>query len=177
LDADGKLVIHVPTQLNPQHRDVRYRIEARVTDAGNREISGTNAVIATYGTFQVGISADSYVYQKDETINVTVVAKDYEGHPIQTALHAELMHWHWYGYGNTNRPQEDVIESHDVPTLVDGTARVTFQAKEAGGFHLRVTAETPEKREVNQISWIWVSSAGENWWGGGQERQIRMVAD
>jgi len=60
---------------------VRYRIEARVTDAGNREISGTNAVIATYGTFQVGISADSYVYQKDETINATAVAKDYEGTP------------------------------------------------------------------------------------------------
>jgi hypothetical protein len=40
LGPDGKLEIHVPTQLNGQHRDVRYRIEARVTDAGNREISG-----------------------------------------------------------------------------------------------------------------------------------------
>src|SRR2546427_8346836 len=36
---------------------------------------------------------------------------------------------------------------------------------------------SPEKREVNQASWIWVSGAGENWWGGGQERQIRIVAD
>jgi len=177
LGADGKLEIRVPTQLNGQHRDVRYRIEARVTDAGNREISGMNAVIATYGTFQVGISADSYVYQKDETINATVVAKDYDGHPVQTSAHAELVRWRWYGYGNYHRSQEDVIESQDVRTQADGTARVAFQAKEAGGFHLRVTAETPEKREVNQASWIWVSGAGENWWGGGQERQIRIVAD
>src|SRR6266403_941999 len=177
LGADGKLEIRVPTQLNGQHRDVRYRIEARVTDAGNREISGMNAVIATYGTFQVGISADSYVYQKDETINATVVAKDYDGHPVQTSAHAELVRWRWYGYGNYHRSQEGVIESQDVRTQADGTARVAFQAKEAGGFHLRVTAETPEKREVNQASWIWVSGAGENWWGGGQERQIRIVAD
>ena len=177
LGADGKLEIRVPTQLNGQHRDVRYRIEARVTDAGNREISGMNAVIATYGTFQVGISADSYVYQKDETINATVVAKDYDGHPVQTSAHAELVRWRWYGHGNYHRSQEDVIESQDVRTQADGTARVAFQAKEAGGFHLRVTAETPEKREVNQASWIWVSGAGENWWGGGQERQIRIVAD
>ncbi len=177
LGADGKLVIHVPTQLSGQHRDVRYRIEARVTDAGNREISGMNAVIATYGTFQLGISADSYVYQKDETINATAVARDYDGHPVQTAVHAELVRWRWYGYGNVNRPPEDVIESQDVRTQADGTARVAFQAKEAGSFHLRVRAETPEKREVNQISWIWVSGAGENWWGGGQERQIRLVAD
>jgi len=177
LGADGKLEIHVPTQLNGQHRDARYRIEARVTDAGNREISGVNAVIATYGTFQVGISADSYVYQKDETINATAVARDYDGHPVQTAVHVELVRWRWYGYGNNYRSQEDVIESQDVRTQADGTARVTFQAKEAGSFHLRVTAETPEKREVNQASWIWISGAGENWWGGGQDRQIRMVAD
>ncbi len=177
LGADGKLVIQVPTQLNGQHRDVRYRIEARVTDAGNREIAGTNAVIATYGSFQVGISPDSYVYQKEETINATAVARDYDGHPVQTAVHAELVRWRWYGYRNTDRSHEDVVESQDVRTQADGTARVTFQAKEAGSFHLRVTAETPEKREVNQISWIWISGAGENWWGGGQERQIRMVAD
>ena len=177
LGADGKLVIHVPTQLNGQHRDMRYRIEARVTDAGNREIAGTNAVIATFGSFQVGISADSYVYQKDETINATAVAKDYDGHAIQAAVHAELVRWRWYGYGNTDRSREDVVESQDVRTQADGTARVTFQAKEAGSFHLRVTAETPEKREVNEVSWIWISGAGESWWGGGQERQIRMVAD
>jgi alpha-2-macroglobulin len=177
LGADGKLEIRISTQLNAQHRDVRYRIEARVTDAGNREISGVNALIATYGTFQVGISADSYVYQKDETINATAVAKDYDGHPVQTAVHAELVRWRWYGYGNNYRSQEDVIESQDVRTQADGTARVTFQAKEAGSFHLRVTAATPERREVNQVSWIWISGAGQNWWGGGQERPIRMVAD
>ncbi len=177
LGADGKLEIHIPTQLNAQHRDVRYRIEARVTDAANREISGTNAIIATYGSFLVGISADSYVYQKDDTINATAVAKDYDGHPVQTAVHAELVRWHWYGYGNTYKPQEDVVDSQDVRTQADGTARVTFQGKEAGSFHLRVTAETPEKREVNEVSWLWVTGAGDNWWGGGQERQIRMVAD
>src|SRR5260370_1585215 len=177
LGADGKLVIHVPAQPNGQHRDAPYRIDARVTDAGNREIAGTNAVIATYGSFQVGISPDSYVYQKGETINATALARDYDGHPVQTAVHSEVVRRRWYGYGTTDRSHEDVVGSQDVRTQADGTARVTFQAKEAGSFHLRVTAETAEKREVNQISWIWISGAGENWWGGGQERQIRMVAD
>src|SRR5260370_31912694 len=105
------------------------------------------------------------------------VEREYGGHRGESGVDAELVGWRWYGYGNMNRSQEDVIESQDVHTQADGTARVTFQAKEAGSFHLRVTAETPEKREVNEISWIWVSGAGENWWVGGQERQIRMVAD
>src|SRR5260370_27240069 len=48
LGADGKLVIQVPTQLNGRQREARYRTETRVTDAGHREIAGTNAVHATY---------------------------------------------------------------------------------------------------------------------------------
>jgi len=67
-------------------------------------------------------------------------------------VHAELVRWRWYGYRNNYRSQEDVIESRDVRTQATGPREFTFQAKEAGSFHLRVTAETPEKREVNQVS-------------------------
>jgi uncharacterized protein YfaS (alpha-2-macroglobulin family) len=176
LGADGKLVIQVPTRLDGQHHDVRYRIEARVTDAANREIAGHNVVIATYGSFQVGVSPDSYVYQKEEAINATVVARDYEGHGVQTAFHVELVRWHWYGYNYADRSREEVVDSQNVQSQADGTARATFKAKEAGSFHVRVTAQTPEKREVWAMAWIWVTGAGEAWWGG-QERQIRMVAD
>jgi hypothetical protein len=55
----------LPTRVDkePQRRAV-YRIEARVTDAANREIDGHNSPsIATYGSFQVGVSPDSYVYK------------------------------------------------------------------------------------------------------------------
>ena len=177
LGADGKLVIQVPTRLDAQHHDVRYRIEARVTDAANREIAGYNAVIVTYGTFQVGVSPDSYLYQKDETINATAVARDYEGHGVQTTFHVELVRWRWYFSRYGSQSSDEVVDSQDVQSQPDGTARATFRAKEAGSFHIRVKAQTPEKREVWATSWIWVTGAGEAWWGGDQQRQIRMVAD
>ena len=56
LDADGKLIVHIPTKPDDRHRDLRYRIEARVTDDANREISGVNFVVATYGAFALGVS-------------------------------------------------------------------------------------------------------------------------
>ncbi len=68
LDGEGKLKIRIPSSLNERHNDVRYRIEARVTDEGNREIARYNAVIATYGSFQVGVSTESYLYENGETI-------------------------------------------------------------------------------------------------------------
>jgi uncharacterized protein YfaS (alpha-2-macroglobulin family) len=174
LDADGKLKIQIPTRIDQHHNDVRYRIEARVTDAGNREIAGYNAVIATYGSFAVGISAESYVYQVGETIHATAVAKDYDGKPVQTAVHVELVRGYWW-YRSGNQ-QETILDARDATTGADGTALVTFNAKEAGNLYLRVKAQTPEQREVQGNGYLWITSTANNWWGT-ENRAIRMVAD
>lgn len=174
LDADGKLKVRIPTRVDGQHHDFRYRIEARVTDAGNREIAGHNAVIATYGTFQVGISGESYVYQVGDSIRATAIAKDYDGNPVQTAIHVELVRGYWW-YGNGNQ-KETVLDRRDTTTGPDGTVLVTFNAKEAGSLYLRVKAQTPEKRQVQGETFLWITSTNNDWWGG-QNREIRMVAD
>jgi uncharacterized protein YfaS (alpha-2-macroglobulin family) len=174
LDADGKLKVRIPTRVDGQHHDVRYRIEARVTDAGNREISGHNAVIATYGSFAVGIAAESYVYQAGESVRATAVARDYDGKPVQTAVRVELVRGYWYY--NAGNQRETVLDSRDAITGPDGTAVVTFKVKEAGSLSLRVKALTPEKREVQASTYLWITSTDNDWWGG-QNREIRMVAD
>ena len=172
LDADGKLKIQIPTRVDEHKLDVRYRIEARVMDEGNREISGYNSVIATYGSFQAGISAESYVYQKGESIHATAVAKDYDGNPVRTPIHVELVKNRYY----LNNSESTTVESLDTQTGADGTAGVAFQANDTGSFILRVTARTPENRDVTGTTWVWVSSSNENWWGG-ENRQIRMIPD
>jgi alpha-2-macroglobulin len=174
LDADGKLKVQIPTRIDQHHNDVRYRIEARVTDAGNREIAGYNAVIATYGSFAVGISAESYIYQVGETIHATAVAKDYDGKPVQTAVHVELVRGYWW-YRSGNQ-QETILDARDATTGPDGTALVTFNAKEAGNLYLRVKAQTPEQREVQANGYLWITSTANNWWGT-ENREIRMVTD
>ncbi len=45
LDADGKLAITLPTPVSEHKYDFVYRIEARVTDQANREITGRGHVI------------------------------------------------------------------------------------------------------------------------------------
>lgn len=177
LDADGKLKVRIPTRLDEHHRDVRYRIEARVTDAANREIAGHNAVTATYGTFQVGISGESYVYQVGDSIRATAIARDYDGKPVSTSVRVELIRGYWWYYSRYNNTQrETVLDSQEAQTGPDGTASVTFKAKEAGSLFLRVQAHTPEGREVQASTYVWITSSDMNWWGG-ENREIRMVAD
>ncbi len=172
LDANGQLQIRIPTRADKDHQDMVYRIEARVTDAANREIDGHTAVIATYGSFQVGISPENYVYKAGDTIRATAVAKDYDGNPIQTAVHVVLV------TQSSTDPQNPgvTVESHDAQTAADGTAVVTFAARDAGDFVLRVSARTPEKRTVNGDSWLWITGAAENWWSG-DTKGFRIIPD
>src|SRR5262249_3299900 len=51
LDANGTAEISVPVALDEHGNDYSLRIEARVTDASSREVSGATVVNATYGAF------------------------------------------------------------------------------------------------------------------------------
>jgi uncharacterized protein YfaS (alpha-2-macroglobulin family) len=172
LDADGRLKIRVLTSLNERRYDVRYRIEARVTDEGNREISGRNAVIATYGSFMVGVSTETYFFQRGETIRATVSAKDYDGKPIRTPVRVELIRGN---YWNPSR-QESVLAAQNVETDQTGSVSVQIPTQETGGLSLRVTAHTPEGRDATGRTWIWIPTSDQNW-GQAESREIRMLAD
>ena len=95
LDADGKLTIDFPTTVSEHKTDYRYRVEARVTDAGKREIAGRGCVIATYGSFVVNARPDRYFYQPGSTAAITVEARDYDSKPVRTRIHVELLRWNW----------------------------------------------------------------------------------
>lgn len=173
LDANGRLKITIPTKVdNKEKRDYVYRIEARVTDESRREIAGHNAVTATYGSFQIGVQSDKYLYQLGENINLTAVAKDYDGKPIQTAFHADLIRSRYY---SSNEP-ETILESTDAQTGKDGTATFTFHAKEYGS-KVRVTAKTPENRVVEGDTWMWIASPGYSGWGDQRQQQVQIIPD
>ena len=93
LDAEGKLAIDFPTTVSEHKTDYRYRVEARVTDAGKREIVGRGSVIATYGSFVVNARPDRYFYQPGGNAAITVEARDYDFKPVRTRIHVELFRW------------------------------------------------------------------------------------
>ena len=173
LDANGRLVVTIPTKVhNKEKIDVDYRIEARVTDAANREVAGHNALLATYGTFRLTASTTSYIYRVGDSIPVTVQALDYEKHPVQTDLKVELLR-HKYGQEDTT------IYTGSAKTGADGYARFNLPASESGnGTVLRVSAITPKRREVEARNWLWIVGKHESTWGGeGNEQQLQVIAD
>ncbi len=170
LDANGLLQIEVPTRVDSKHQDEVYRIEARVTDAGNREISGRGFAIATYGSFFLTAEPNSYVYSKGSTATVTVNAQDYDKKPIQTSFKVEMNRWNW------RKGEGPVVTTSQGQTDASGKAQIKLTIPDSGEFRVLVSANTPENRQVQATTYLWAPGDSSLWYGTEQER-IQIVAD
>jgi uncharacterized protein YfaS (alpha-2-macroglobulin family) len=173
LDADGKLTISVPTTVSDHRFDFNYRIEARVTDQGNREISGRGWVLATYGSIVLNVTPERYFYPAGSRARFTVQARDYESKPVQTHAHVELQLW------NPRQTDKwDTKATAEVDVGADGSGVATINLPPQGGeYRLRATARTPEGRDVQDDGYVWVSGAGWNDFGRSQNRTVQIVPD
>ncbi|HEV3198406.1 MAG TPA: MG2 domain-containing protein [Bryobacteraceae bacterium] len=175
LDGDGKLNINVETAVSDRKFDYIYRVEARVTDQANREISGKGWVVASYGSFAVNVSPDRYFYQPGSKAELTVDARDYDNKPVATRAHVEVSEWYW-----RDTSKHPVKASTDVDTGPNGSApgEINLPA-EGGSYRVRVTAHTPEGRDVEADSYLWVSG-GSRWESDFESRpnkDIQIIPD
>ncbi|ABF39931.1 alpha-2-macroglobulin-like protein [Candidatus Koribacter versatilis Ellin345] len=170
LDANGRLTITIPTNVEEKYKnDVDYRVEARVTDAANREIPGHNGFLATYGAFHLSVEGQSYVYKQGETGQFTVKALDYDKKPVSTPVHVEMLK---YKYGQ----EDQVIQKTDVTTGADGLAHFTLPLSDASEYTIRVKSPSAG-RELQASTWLWVAGKNETTWAEGEARNLQFVAD
>ena len=175
LDANGRLTVNVPTALDGKQNDQDYRIEARVTDAANREVSGHSTVLATYGSFRVSVEPTSYVVQGGQPVRVKVTAQDYDGKPVQTPVHIQVNLEKWDS--SERKMTETPASNGDSTTGADGTVLVDLPLGNAGSGSFKVTAsaQTPEKRTVVGQTWVWMWNGAGEWFN--QNTQAQIVAD
>ncbi|MGD0363248.1 MAG: MG2 domain-containing protein [Bryobacteraceae bacterium] len=172
LDADGKLTITLPTAISERKQDFIYRVEARVTDPANREITGRGWVIATYGSFAVNAEPERYFYLPGAAAGMAVEARDYDHRPVRTPVRVELLSWKYRDKG-----PGQVKAAESAVTGADGNARVTMQLpREGGSYRLRVTAHTPEGRDVESYAFLWISG-GSSEFESGPNRTVPIVLD
>ena len=123
LDANGQLTVTLPTRIDPKHTDQDYRIEARVTDAANREVAGHSTVLATYGSFRVSVEPTT-MSPRPVSPRAERTAQDYDGKPVQTRVHIAAVLEKWDSV--THERTDTDAGSKDAVTASDGTALVNL---------------------------------------------------
>ncbi len=174
LDADGRLTINLPTAVDDKREDQDYRIEARVTDAANREVAGHTTVLATYGSFRVSVEPTSYVFQAGQPARVKVTAQDYDGKPVQTQVEVRASLEKWDSV--THERTVTLKANQSATTGADGTAMLDLGMNgQTGDFEVTAIARTPENRSVQGRTWVWIWNGAGQWYTANTQAQI--VAD
>ncbi len=177
LNAEGKFTFSVKTAVSEHKWDARYRIEARVTDAGNREISGTGNAIATYGSFWINVEAEQYFLNPGSTGGFKIQTKTYDGKPVQAAVKVELLPVYW----KDKEKEPDAIQRVDVRTAENGEAVAQLTVPKGGSYRVRVRSTTPENREVESYAYVYVAyasgAADAAMYGNEREKQIQIIPD
>jgi alpha-2-macroglobulin len=169
LDDKGELKINLPTPV--VDRDYLFRLEARVMDEGNREVTGYGLVIATRGSYMVVVRSEKYVVEPGTTATYNIQLKDYDSKPVTGEYRAELRRY-VYGKGAAAQP---VLESSSGRTGADGTAKLGMRIPEPGSYILRVSSRSPEGRDITDEEWIWASGSGAMY--GGDAESIKLITD
>jgi len=174
LDDNGRLTISFPTQVSKDAGDYRYRIEAKVTDQGNREISGTGWLNATYTSFYLTAQPDGYVFAVGGRARIQIGARDYDDKPVRAHVKAELQEWTPVRKGEERRAVTRATAEAD--TDANGDAKVEFTIPHGGEWRVLVTAPTPEQRTVQDQAYLWVNGGYAALFGE-PEANIRIVPD
>jgi uncharacterized protein YfaS (alpha-2-macroglobulin family) len=176
LDANGKLTIEVPTKFDAsdrRHFDQDYTVEAGVTDAANREITGRGRFLATYGSFRIHVEPASYAVRAGSSAKLLITAMDYDNKPVQTQVHLQMVYRRW-SRGKTETTQGGAA---DVTTDAQGRAEASIPALTAGSAEIEASATTPEKRVVSDSTWLWVTGGNESEWSGNGSQSVQIIAD
>ena len=173
LGADGRLTFDVPTPVSRHKTDWAYRIEARVTDQGNREISGEGWLVTTYGSYALHATPDRFFYQPGSQSSFTVEARDYDNKPVAARVHVELLRW------DSRNPNRTVaVTASDVDTGPEGSATLQMTIpRQAGEYRVKVSAHTPEGRDIEDYEYLWISGNAAFDAGGAEAHDIKIVTD
>ncbi len=94
-DATGKATLTFETPANAE-QDFEYRIEARVTDASRREISGSGNVRVTRQRYYVYPQAEHNLYRPQDKVRVDFKALDANEQPVQVEGKVTVTRDYWY---------------------------------------------------------------------------------
>jgi hypothetical protein len=173
LDEAGNATIPVPLDINSDGRDYALQLEAQVTDASGREVSGRASVNAIFARFLLVVTPSQYLQAPGTSAPIDIRAMDYAGQP-QAGVRVGVSLEHVTYKPGEREPVVEQIAQAEVATGADGHA--TWQASlpaRAGSYRIRATTPV-EGRQVQDTASVFVTGPSEV---AQEDTYLEMVSD
>jgi uncharacterized protein YfaS (alpha-2-macroglobulin family) len=92
-DASGRATIRIETSKDAG--DTTFRIEARVTDASRREVSGQGSVRVTRQRYSVSAHPERFILHPQDKVSVDFKTLDANDQPVQVRGTVKVVRRHW----------------------------------------------------------------------------------
>ncbi len=195
LNSRGELVVdfEVPAPGDKEEWDYSYRLEAQVTDASRREMSGAASFIGTRGNTVADAFPERYLYYQGDAAKIRVKTADYAGHPVSQKVTLKFIEQKWekkekeeeyngYKYKSYDYIlHERELGSADVNTDSQGNGTYDFTVPSPGSIYVKAIVYENGKEIVNRGGSFWAPDKKGQWsdfsYNNYEEDAIKLVPD
>ncbi|GIV81855.1 MAG: hypothetical protein KatS3mg051_1209 [Anaerolineae bacterium] len=166
-DANGQVIITLEQTRAPSRRPMTITVEGQVWDESGQVISGRTSVLAHPADVYVGLRTDRYFGREGSPVNVDLIAVTPQSQPLaEQKIDVKVIEIRWeripvegqFGVYDWRR-QEIEVESAQVITGADGTARYTFTPPQAGIYRIQALTRDLYERVNSATLRLWVTGS------------------
>lgn len=156
-DATGKARIEFQTP--PGAYDREFRIEARVTDASRRQVTGSGSIKVTRQAFALHLKPDAQLYQPGDTVEIQVKALDPNGNRLATSATLFITRERYVERKAVSKKtgkervvfqgyESETIEERVVEIAVVDPVKFSFKPQKEGYYRVKLLAPPLPKQSV-----------------------------
>ena len=195
LNSRGEMVVdfEVPRPEEKDEWDYSYRLEAQVTDASRREMSGAASFIGTRGRVVADAYPERYLYYQGDAAKVRVKTADYSGKPLSEKVWLKFIEQKYervekeeeykgYKYKDVSYVlHERELATGEVTTDSQGNATYDFTVPSPGSIYVKAIVYENGKQIANRGGSFWAPDKKGAWsdfqYRDADEGTIKLVPD
>jgi uncharacterized protein YfaS (alpha-2-macroglobulin family) len=180
-DANGLATLDIPAPAASGRQ--QYTLEVTLADESGLPVSARSSIYVNPAEYYIGVHPDAWSYQADSAAGFAILAADWKGDPAGArTLSAKFQRVVWVRHDPspdtlgtifpTYSAEYTLIDSTNITTAADGTARVSFTPPEPGTYQLDVSGDGTLTQVI-----VWVGGTGQAVWPSLPNQRLRLVAD
>jgi hypothetical protein len=156
----------------------QLRIEVEVTDISRRSVTGAARAWVTAGELALFAAADRHLPAPGDVVTYRLQARDYDGRPVSATGELSLERWRWDPKSSTYQRQGTLLRQPFQIVNGEGSLTLSLPADlEPGDYRVRLTAQDPRRRRVQEVASLWVVEPGSPLQSWGSLPSLEVVAD